>query len=565
MKKMILIIIIIFLILSSFGVKANFVFSDNFENSDWVVMFYLCGDNLLSNAQQQTLEVIRSIGSTSEVNFAVLIDCRKEDDTNLYYIIGNNLENQEWEIESDMSNSITLKNFSQKIIDDYPSDNYALFISSNKGSGWQGVCSDDHGNGVMITMPELNSVLNDITNNGAIKLDVIAVETCLGGNLEFRYETKNYCDYFVGYADCGLVHPEYGFPYYEPVNNLVNNPNIEPVDFAISIVDAFTPYHEVAYNLKTAMSVTDQGKLDDLSNSINNLANIMILEIDEYRDYISSALLDTRIYGEMWDITYYIDFYNFLELLDIDNIDFINAKNEVLSQIESTVISKSHLEDDPCCGFNFYFPREDSDYNYALRYQNGILPSNYEETLFAEQTSWDEFVKEYLGIANNNPPDKPIINGPKSGEMGKEYNYTISAVDPEQDDVILCINWGDNSGDLCYGPYNSGEENIFSHSWDEEGSYIIKVKSRDTIGAESDWTNLEIEMPKSKNFNENKSYALLLGKIAIIEEEYDGRFRVLPIKMLEILYISQMGFDIRFFYFLRFPNVVTLSANALCL
>jgi len=56
--------------------------------------------------------------------------------------------------------------------------------------------------------------------------------------------------------------------------------------------------------------------------------------------------------------------------------------------------------------------------------------------------------------------------------------------------------------ELCNGPYASGVEQTFSHIWNEEGDYIIKVKARDEHGAESDWTTLEVTMPRVKNFNQ---------------------------------------------------------------
>ncbi len=42
----------------------------------------------------------------------------------------------------------------------------------------------------------------------------------------------------------------------------------------------------------------------------------------------------------------------------------------------------------------------------------------------------------------NNPPDTPTIDGPTSGKVGVEYNYTFHALDPEYDDVYYYIDWG---------------------------------------------------------------------------------------------------------------------------
>ena len=39
------------------------------------------------------------------------------------------------------------------------------------------------------------------------------------------------------------------------------------------------------------------------------------------------------------------------------------------------------------------------------------------------------------------------------------------------------------------GPFNSGNTASATHSWEENGLYKIKVKARDSWGAESDWSN----------------------------------------------------------------------------
>jgi len=75
-----------------------------------------------------------------------------------------------------MDNANTIKDLVLKVKNDFSANNYELIISSNKGSAWQGICWDDHGDGIMITMPELIDALNQITNNGTDKLDILGIE-----------------------------------------------------------------------------------------------------------------------------------------------------------------------------------------------------------------------------------------------------------------------------------------------------------------------------------------------------------------------------------------------------
>ena len=104
--------------------------------------------------------------------------------------------------------------------------------------------------------------------------------------------------------------------------------------------------------------------------------------------------------------------------------------------------------------------------------------------------------------STNLPPETPIITGPEEGKPGEEYEYTISSIDPEADDIYYWVEWFEGCpGVIWDGPYTSGKEIIKTNSWDEEGTYTIRVKAKDIHHAESDWATLSVTMPKSKAIN----------------------------------------------------------------
>ncbi|HIH28309.1 MAG TPA: hypothetical protein HA260_00735, partial [Thermoplasmata archaeon] len=57
---------------------------------------------------------------------------------------------------------------------------------------------------------------------------------------------------------------------------------------------------------------------------------------------------------------------------------------------------------------------------------------------------------------------------------------------PEGDDVFYCVNWSDGTGEVCTGPFPSGQPITASHIWTEPGTYTIIIKAEDTNNAESD-------------------------------------------------------------------------------
>jgi len=92
------------------------------------------------------------------------------------------------------------------------------------------------------------------------------------------------------------------------------------------------------------------------------------------------------------------------------------------------------------------------------------------------------------GQSKNQPPEFPIITGPHYGKVNTEYTFTASLTDPEGDQYFMLLNWGDGNFSDWLGPFNSGEQSTFTHSWSEPGNYSILVKVKDTFGEESGWS-----------------------------------------------------------------------------
>jgi hypothetical protein len=105
-------------------------------------------------------------------------------------------------------------------------------------------------------------------------------------------------------------------------------------------------------------------------------------------------------------------------------------------------------------------------------------------------------------LSLNTPPNAPERpEGRQDGSTGANYLYTTSTIDADGDNVYYMWDWGDGTISEWIGPFSSGNEVGERHSWDEEGSYEIKVKSKDVFDVESDWSEpLAITMPKSKTF-----------------------------------------------------------------
>ena len=97
-------------------------------------------------------------------------------------------------------------------------------------------------------------------------------------------------------------------------------------------------------------------------------------------------------------------------------------------------------------------------------------------------------------------PYKPSIpHGQISGSTDTEYSYTAGTTDPNEDRITYLFDWGDGTDSGWTKFVISGETISKSHKWNSEGNYDVRVKAKDTNGAESEWSDsLSVSMPKNK-------------------------------------------------------------------
>jgi len=108
----------------------------------------------------------------------------------------------------------------------------------------------------------------------------------------------------------------------------------------------------------------------------------------------------------------------------------------------------------------------------------------------------------FFGYNPKLPPEIVSIDGNIQGKTNVSYVYTACGIDPNNDTIYYLWDWGDGTNTSWLGPYNSSEKIIENHSYNLEGDYIIRVKSKDCWNLESDWKTLEVTIPKTKTFNQ---------------------------------------------------------------
>jgi len=104
-------------------------------------------------------------------------------------------------------------------------------------------------------------------------------------------------------------------------------------------------------------------------------------------------------------------------------------------------------------------------------------------------------------VDSNVPPETPTIEGPVEGLIKEYYKYKVSTEDADNNPVAYFIDWGDGTDSGWTSDYAPGIVISKGHTWKRQGTYTVKVKARDTFGAESDWGELEVSMPLNQQFH----------------------------------------------------------------
>jgi hypothetical protein len=120
---------------------------------------------------------------------------------------------------------------------------------------------------------------------------------------------------------------------------------------------------------------------------------------------------------------------------------------------------------------------------------------------------------------NNAPPLAPTITGPTSGKPGESYTYNFVTTDPNGDDISYYVDWGDGEFEDWDGPYSSGTESSASHTWASKGSYVVKVKAKDSNGEEGPWGVLTVSIPRAKSVSiVTKILQMIFERFPLVEQ-----------------------------------------------
>ncbi len=199
-------------------------------------------------------------------------------------------------------------------------------------------------------------------------------------------------------------------------------------------------------------------------------------------DKDSTASFDEDVFGSTWNGEYYwtLDDSNLVKCWDISNWPSINQVTE-----------NNFIPPSPNCrglwfDGEYFWTAESIEDTLGFIYQfnyNGEIINQWLEPAFS---GWSACVIDF-----NDPPSIPNIpSGPNVGIVGSEYNYSASSTDNDNDQIYYQWDWGDGNKSDWMGAYESGEECLAFHIWNQVGLYNLRVRAKDIWNSTSDWSDV---------------------------------------------------------------------------
>ena len=135
---------------------------------------------------------------------------------------------------------------------------------------------------------------------------------------------------------------------------------------------------------------------------------------------------------------------------------------------------------------------------------------------FNALSNWSE--PHTISIVENEPPEKPTINGPTWGTGGKKYEFTFVSTDADEHNIYYRVDWDDGQDTGWLGPYSSGEQITLNHSWNNKGEYWIKAWAKDTLEGKSQQASLRLTILKNGKSKQTNQIFIDTFIIQILEK-----------------------------------------------
>ncbi len=110
------------------------------------------------------------------------------------------------------------------------------------------------------------------------------------------------------------------------------------------------------------------------------------------------------------------------------------------------------------------------------------------QDVLGSESPWSDALSVAIWPYPNDPPTLPQLRGPDTTRERIAATYRTWAWDPDHDSLQIRVAWGDGDTSDWSELLEPDRQTEFEHAWQTEGQYVLRAQARDTLGAESGWS-----------------------------------------------------------------------------
>jgi hypothetical protein len=433
----------------------------------WTMMFYLAGDNNLSDEMVWALKEVYRVGTPKGVAVTLQFDPLAEGRSTRFYSPPTSRDPfdadgvfpilHDYELpETDCGDPGVLVDFVRRSVEVAPARYYMLILAGH-GSGVVGdfLTDEDAKREVQpgsLSIPDLRQVFEQLRpalgekffeGRSEAAIDVLGMDSCLMSMVEVCSEIKGKVSFLVGSEG---FNPNTGWPYFrllQRLGELAQSKQLPPPEpLASALVKRYTTYYsdftDAGLSVDMAACDVSQPRVDRLERSVREFVDYCRKAGDWVYDPIVLAHWKAQSYK--WE--HYTDLWDFFHLLEEEGQSRSKTSSErygerydelaklsraVLEAVESMVkySDYSGVEFQHSHGLSIYFP-----------WSRQSFAEEYGATHFARATGWDAFLERYFDVTQRKPRTLPSSEE-ADGQAVIEHPDVGVTVTREGDDVTI--------------------------------------------------------------------------------------------------------------------------------
>ncbi len=386
------------------------------EAKEWTIMIYSASDNNLENDQLTDINDMEKLGSNDYMDIVVQVDRGYTADTPQggdwtgarRYLIQKDTDPINYNSpilaelgQVDMAAPETLAEFVEFTVNNFPAKHYMLIIADH-GSGWEGFIDDSSHHAGQMSTPELDQALEQVKERTGAQIDILGFDACLMGSTEVAYQVRDAAGFLVASEELEGVE---GWPF----EGIISQRALDVMEkFNQSFKDADRPaltpklysyliVKEGANDTATfdTLSSTELEKMPKVASAVNGLAEALRASEVPVTEF-NTVEGNSQDYGWGSPLVDVVDLAKNLAANEQYGKDVKLAANKVIEAVDQAIVAEHHNSSHPGShGLHIYVP---SSY-WAGSYDGEA----YEQMEFAEDTQWDEWLKDRVEKMKQTP------------------------------------------------------------------------------------------------------------------------------------------------------------------